>query len=278
MEARENRDNVVIVSKGGHPNADRKRVTPFDISSDLFDSLARLRTDSIDVYLLHRDDPDVEVGVIVEALNEHHRAGRIKALGGSNWPESRIRAANDYAARHGLIGFAASSPNYSLAEQVHDPWGPGCTTIGGPAHAADRQFYRDNPIAVLAYSSLARGLLSGRITRANFETEKELLDRACRTAYCHEVNLQRLERAQALAAKLGRSVPEVALAFILNQGLNVVALVGAANRGEIESTASATEIELSPADLDWLDLATDVESAARSAASHGGEPTTRSGR
>jgi aryl-alcohol dehydrogenase-like predicted oxidoreductase len=254
MEARQNRDKVVIVTKSAHPNPDRKRVTPFDISSDLFDSLARLRTDCIDVYLLHRDDPDTDVGTIVEALDEHRRAGRIKAFGGSNWSVERIRAANDYAARRGLIGFTASSPNYSLAEQVEDPWGPGCTTIGGPLHAADRQFYRDTQMGVFAYSSLARGLLSGRISRANFEAEKDALDRACRTAYCHEVNFQRLDRAEQLAHELGVSVPQIALAFVLNQGLNVVALVGAENRDEIASAARATEIELSAAHLDWLDL------------------------
>ena len=77
MEARGNREQVVIISKGCHHNADRKRVTPFDLAADLHDSLARLRTDYVDVYLLHRDDPAVEVGPIVEAFNEHLAAGRL---------------------------------------------------------------------------------------------------------------------------------------------------------------------------------------------------------
>lgn len=256
MEARKNRDRVVVLTKGCHPNGDRKRVTPFDLTADLQDSLARLRTDHIDIYLLHRDDPSVEVGVIVDTLNEHHRAGRIQSFGGSNWTEERIRAANDYAAKKGVLGFTATSPNYSLAEQVADPWGPGCTTIGGPSHAADRQWYRENQMGVFAYSSLARGFLSGRVSRANFETEKSKLDDACKKAYCHEVNFKRLDRAEELAKKLGVTVPQVGLAFILNQGLNVIALVGAENRAEIESAVRATEIELSPADSDWLDLKT----------------------
>ena len=79
------RDQIVILTKGAHFNQDRNRVTPFDITSDLFDSLVRLRTDSIDLYLLHRDDPTVPVGPIVEVLNEHKEAGRICAIGGSNW-------------------------------------------------------------------------------------------------------------------------------------------------------------------------------------------------
>ncbi|NQT52881.1 aldo/keto reductase, partial [bacterium] len=103
MDARGNRDAIVVLSKGAHPNQDRRRVTPFDIAADLHDSLARLRSDYIDLYLLHRDDPDVPVGPIVEALNEHRAAGRIRAFGGSNWTHTRIAEANAYADAHGLV-------------------------------------------------------------------------------------------------------------------------------------------------------------------------------
>ena len=70
------RDQVVIITKGAHPNADRQRLTPSDINADLSDSLERLQTDYVDLYLLHRDDPTVPVGPILETLNEHQRAGR----------------------------------------------------------------------------------------------------------------------------------------------------------------------------------------------------------
>ncbi len=83
------RDKVVLITKGAHPNSDRKRVTPFDITSDPHDSLARLKFDTIDLYLLHRDDPSVPVGPIMETLNEHHKAGKIRAFGGSNWSGER---------------------------------------------------------------------------------------------------------------------------------------------------------------------------------------------
>ena len=75
-EARGNRAEIVILTKGCHHTPDRRRVTPFDLTSELHDSLARLHTDYIDIYVLHRDDPNVEVGPIVETLNEHHAAGR----------------------------------------------------------------------------------------------------------------------------------------------------------------------------------------------------------
>src|SRR5437660_3499940 len=122
------REKIVLIGKGAHPNSDRQRVTPWDISSDLYDSLARLQTDYIDLYLLHRDNPAVAVGPIVEVLNEHLAAGRIRAFGGSNWTPERLQQANTYAIEHGLTPFAASSPNFSLADQVQPPWA-GCLSI-----------------------------------------------------------------------------------------------------------------------------------------------------
>src|SRR5690606_23154974 len=81
MQARGNREQVVVITKGAAHSQDRRRMTPFDIASDLFDSLARLQTDYIDLYLLHRDDPHVPVEPVIDALNEHLRAGRIHAIG-----------------------------------------------------------------------------------------------------------------------------------------------------------------------------------------------------
>ncbi|MCC7495160.1 MAG: aldo/keto reductase [Fimbriimonadaceae bacterium] len=254
LEARGNRSQMVILTKGAHPNGDRQRVTPWDIAADLHDSLARLRTPYIDIYLLHRDNPALPVGPIVEALNEHHRAGRIRAFGGSNWTHDRLQAANDYAADQGLVPFTASSPHYSLAEQVDDPWGPGCVGVSGPAQEAARAWYAATDLPLFAYSSLARGFFSGRISRQSFVANPDGIDGACRRAYCHEVNFQRLDRATELAAAKGVSVAQVALAYVLQQPLNLFALVGAANAAEIAANVAALDLELSAAELAWLDL------------------------
>jgi len=250
MQERGNREQVYIITKGAHPNRDRMRVTPHDITSDLMDSLARLKTGYIDVYMLHRDDVNVPVGVIVDILNEHHRAGRIRALGVSNWKHSRIAEANAYAKANNLVPITASSPNYGLCEQVSDPWGPGCVTISGPNEAEARRFYRENDIPVFAYSSLGRGMLSGRVTRENY---REMLDNAALTAYAHEVNFQRLDRARALAEQKGVSVPQIALAYILNQPFRVFPIVGAASKQEMSEAAAAAEIVLSANECSWLD-------------------------
>ncbi|MBA2246580.1 MAG: aldo/keto reductase, partial [Chloroflexia bacterium] len=104
------RDELVVVGKGAHPYNGRGRVTPEDITSDLHESLERQGTDFFDIYVLHRDNPDVPVGPIVEVLNEHKKAGKIGVFGGSNWAASRIAEANDYAKEHGLEPFRVSSP------------------------------------------------------------------------------------------------------------------------------------------------------------------------
>lgn len=257
MQERGNREQVVIVTKGGHPNGDRKRVTPFDLAADLHDSLARLRTSYVDVYLLHRDDPDVPVGPIVEALNGHRDAGRVHAFGGSNWTHERIEAANEYAAQHRLTPFAASSPNYGLAEQVQDPWGPGCVTLSGPQNREARAWYRANGMPVLAYSSLGRGFFSGRLTPDNFAEMRSALDRAAQTAYCHPVNVERLRRAMALAEEKGVTVPQIALAFALTSPMNVFPLVGAESGGEFAENLKAFEVRLTEPERAWLNLEVD---------------------
>jgi aryl-alcohol dehydrogenase-like predicted oxidoreductase len=257
MRERGNRDQVVIVSKGCHHNADRKRVTPHDLAADLSDSLARLQTDYIDVYLLHRDDPSVPVGPIVEALNEHLEAGRICAFGGSNWTHGRIAEANEYARAHGLVPFAASSPNYGLADQIENPWGPGCVSISGPGNQDARAWYEATQMPVMAYSSLARGLFSGRITPENFDEIRSTLDRACLTAYCHEPNFQRLARALRLAQEKGVSVPQLVLAFMFASPLNVFPIVGAANGDEFRENVDAFDLALSEEERAWLDLEID---------------------
>jgi aryl-alcohol dehydrogenase-like predicted oxidoreductase len=254
MEARGVREQMVILTKGCHHNADRRRVTPFDLTSDLYDSLARLRTDYVDLYVLHRDDPALPVGPIVETLNEHHAAGRIGAFGGSNWSHARIAEANAYAETHGLTPFTVSSPNYGLADQIEDPWGPGCVTLSGPSNQEARAWYAANQMPVFAYSSLARGLFSGRITRANFAETRAMLDGACLKAYCHEPNFGRLDRAFALAQEKGVTVPQLALAFILQSPLNVFPIVGAATADEFAQNLAALDIALTADERAWLDL------------------------
>jgi aryl-alcohol dehydrogenase-like predicted oxidoreductase len=247
------RDRVVIIGKGAHHNVDRRRVTPFDITADIFDSLARFKFDYIDLYLLHRDDPAVPVGPIVEVLNEHLRAGRIRAFGGSNWSARRLQEANDYARERGLTPFVASSPNFSLAEQIEEPW-ENCISIGGPKEEAQRAWYRETRMPVFAWSSLAGGFFSGRLNRANADEHREAL---YHRSYVSEANLQRLERAAELAQEKGLSIPQIAMAYVMNSPLEVFALVGCESATEFQANVDALEVKLTPEEMAWLDLRRD---------------------
>jgi aryl-alcohol dehydrogenase-like predicted oxidoreductase len=250
------RDEVVILTKGAHHNQDRRRVTPYDITSDLHDSLARLKTDRIDLYLLHRDDPAVPVGEIVEVLNAHHRAGKIGAFGGSNWSVARIQEANAYAKANGLLPFVASSPNFSLAVQTRSPW-DNCISISGPAAKAERDWYTLAKLPLFTWSSLAGGFFSGRFRRDNLDQFTEYLDKLCVDVYCVDDNFRRLDRVQTLAGERGATIPQIATAYIMSQPLNIFAIVGCQTGAEFASNVEALDLALTPAEIAWLELRSD---------------------
>jgi aryl-alcohol dehydrogenase-like predicted oxidoreductase len=257
FKERGRRKDFVLITKGCHPNFYRKRVTPYDLESDLNDSLAKLGTDYIDLYLLHRDDPEVPVGPLMETLDRYRREGKILAYGVSNWTTARIEEANQYAKEHNLAPIVVSSPNYSLAQQYREPWAPGCITISGPENESERAWYKKTQMPVLAYSSMARGLFSGRITRELFEKDPGSIDEVCANAYCGPENFTRLERCTELAKEKGCTIPQVAMAFILNSGMNVFPIIGAENREEMLSSIGALDVKLTQAEVDWLDLKRD---------------------
>lgn len=254
-------DEVVILSKCGHPDTSTgaDRVTPTDMLADFAQTQERLRTDFIDIYLLHRDDTKVEVGPIVETFNSLHRAGKIGAFGASNWTHERIQEANEYAATHGLVGFTVSSPNFGLANQIGDPWGmgSGCVTISGPQNAEARDWYRRTRMPVFAYSSLGRGFFSGRLKSSDSDRATEILDPPAMKGYACPENFERLARAEKLATKYRCTVPQIAIAWIFQQGLDLFALMSFRSATTIPENIAALDIRLPESECRWLDLATD---------------------
>ena len=122
------REEMVIIDKGAHTRAGQKRLTPADITADLHEGLSRLGTDYIDLYLLHRDDPAMGVGPIVEVLNEYLSAGRIRAFGGSDWtgwPDYRGQRLRRRPRTAWWVSPPAA-PNLSLAVPRQVPWAGGC--------------------------------------------------------------------------------------------------------------------------------------------------------
>jgi len=256
VNSRAVRDDIVILDKGAHPYDGRVRVTPEDITSDLHESLQRMNLDFVDLYVLHRDNPAVPVGPIVEVLNEHKRSGKIGEFGGSNWSAARIAEANAYAVENGLDPFTISSPNFSLAVQVKPPW-DGCLSISGPAGESERSWYVEQGMPIFPWSSLAGGFFSGRFRRDNLDTFESYLDRLCVESYCSEENFQRLNRVEELGARYGLSIPQVAMASIMSQPIDVFALVGCRTGDEFAMNTAVLGQKLTADELTWVDLRSD---------------------
>ncbi len=252
------RDQVVILAKGAHPYGGRNRVTPEDIEADLTESLRRQKSDYFDLYVLHRDDPAVPVGPIVEALNTHKDAGKIGAFGGSNWTYPRIQEAQNYAAAHNLTPFAVTSPNYSLAEMYAPPWDD-CLSLSGPQGQVARDYYAGTGIAVMPWSSMAGGFFSDLYHRDNLDTfgQDNYFAQICIKCYCGETNFQRLDRARELASAKNLSVAQIALAFTFSQPMNLFPLVSSLTRDQFAANAAAVETTLTLGELAYLDLKAD---------------------
>jgi aryl-alcohol dehydrogenase-like predicted oxidoreductase len=244
LRERAAKGHLCIIDKGCHPFGDgAPRVTPEALAHDLQASLERLGVDQIDLYLLHRDDPSLPVGPILQALEGHRRRGRIRAYGASNWTPARLEEAAAYARAHGLTGFCCSSPGLSLAEARVPRW-PGCVSVD----AAGRAWYARTQLPLLAWSSQAGGFFTERCA-PDRQDDPGLV----RTYYTPE-NWERRRRAEELGRRLGYDANQVALAWVLHQPFPTFAIIGPRSVEELRSSARALEIRLSPAEVRWLAL------------------------
>ncbi len=240
MERTGNREKVNILSKGAHHSPLLiKRVNKKAILFDLETSLQKLKTDYIDFYLLHRDDPSVHVGEIVETLNDLYEQGKVKAFGGSNWTVARIEEANEYAYKHEMQGFTLSSPYYGLAEMKESFFAYGLVGLTGKEREGDRAWYKNNQMPVVAYSTLGSGLFSGKVN-----ARKDLKPFWVRSAFGGEDNFIRLERAKELAGKRGCTLSQIAIACSLHSPMNVCPIVGASKIEHLRSAVEALSISL----------------------------------
>jgi 1-deoxyxylulose-5-phosphate synthase len=252
LERSGRRDDVVVLGKGAHHNSHtlERRVTPAAIHEDVETSLREMRLETIDIYILHKDDPDAEVGPIVEALNAEADAGRIKAFGGSSWSHRRIAEANAYADAHDLLPFTVSSPNLALAVPNEPMW-VGCISIAGDAEA--QAWYQQTGMPVFAWSAQARGFFSGRYRPELTEGATTDAQNVIRTYYS-DANWERYRRADELAELKGCTLRQVALAWVLHSPLDVFALIGPATVPELDDCLGALDVELTPYEVAWLNL------------------------
>ncbi len=153
LKARGTREGAVVIGKGAHSPL----TYPDVIARQLGETLDRLGTDYVDVYFMHRDNPDVPVGEFVDAMDAEVKAGRIRGpIGGSNWTRERLDAAIDYARKAGRTEVSALSNNFSLAEMM-DPIWAGCV------HASDaawKAWATERQLTNFAWSSQGRGFFT----------------------------------------------------------------------------------------------------------------------
>jgi aryl-alcohol dehydrogenase-like predicted oxidoreductase len=236
------RDQVVIIGKGAHT----PYCTPDGLNEQLTVSLERMGLDFVDIYALHRDNPQVPVGEFVDALNEHVRAGRMRVFGGSNWTLERLQAANEYATARGVQGFGVLSNQFSLAEMI-DPIWDGCLSASSASY---RAWLQANPVVLMPWSSQSRGFFV--LGNPEFIEDREL-----ERCWYSPMNFARLDRARALARVRGVEAINIALAYVLNQPFPTFPLIGPRRVRETSSSMKALEIKLTALELAWLNLESD---------------------
>jgi predicted dehydrogenase/aryl-alcohol dehydrogenase-like predicted oxidoreductase len=240
MQSRGVREQIVVIEKGAHTPL----CYPDVIAKQLAISLDRLKSDHVDIYFMHRDNPDIPVGEFVDAMDAEVKAGRIRGpIGGSNWTRERMDEAIAYAERTGKTKPSVLSNNFSLAEMVEPVW-PGCIAS---SDAEWKSWLASRKVTNFAWSSQARGFFTDRAGRGKF-TDQELA-----RAWYSEENFKRRDRAEELAARLGQLPIQVALAYVLNQPWPVIPLIGPRSLEELNSSVEAFEIQLSPSQVAWLE-------------------------
>ncbi|WP_274651072.1 aldo/keto reductase [Paenibacillus humicola] len=237
---RKNRHDIVLATKGGHPDLDTMDVSKLsreDIAYDVEASLRHLKTDYIDLYWLHRDDPARPVEELVDTLNELVRQGKIRYFGCSNWRSDRIDAAQEYAAKHGLQAFAANQNKWSLAVYPQ-PKDPSMVAMDRDEYA----YHHRTGLTAVPYNAQAGGFFSGKYTADMLRASAEQTNKAgeLRTAQ----NIARLEKAAGLGRRLGLSLTQVSLGYLLSRPFPVFPICGCSNPAQAADSCSAGDVVL----------------------------------
>jgi len=244
------RDQAVIATKFGiirTPGQPGRTIDtrPEHVRAACDASLRRLGLDTIDLYYAHRINPEVPVEETVGAMADLVRAGKVRALGLSEVSADTLRRA------HAVHPIAALQSEYSL--WTRDPEGPvleTCRALG---------------IALVAYAPLGRGMLTGAIhAPADLAADDYRRSHPRFQAENFAANLTRVEVVQAIAADKGATPAQVALAWLLHQGPDIIPIPGTRRIARLDENVAATGLRLSAEDLARLDAALPSGAAAGS--------------
>ncbi len=239
------RDEVVLATKFGNqrdpddPTKGGINGRPEYVHQAIDASLGRLGLDHVDLYYQHRVDPEVPIEETVGAMAELVEAGKVKYLGLSEASEETIRRA------HAVHPISALQTEYSLFER----------------HAETKVLpvLRELGIGFVPYSPLGRGFLTGRFKSAEHFGEGDFRNYDPRLGENMEANLAIVEEIERIAADLEVTPAQLAIAWVLAQGDDIVPIPGTRKVSRLEENAAAAEIELSAGQLAALDALPSAE-------------------
>jgi aryl-alcohol dehydrogenase-like predicted oxidoreductase len=241
MKQRGNRDKVIVLTKVGMEMGPGKKGLKKDyILRAAEDSLQRLQTDYIDLYQSHQDDPDTPVDETLEAYSQLVKAGKVRAIGASNFGAQRLDASLKASAAHGLPRYESLQPLYNLMERAdyEQNLEPLCQREG---------------LGVITYFSLAAGFLTGKY-RSEADLGKSPRG-AWQNKYLNERGLRVLRALDAVAARHGSTPAAVALAWLLARPSVSAPIVSASNLEQLETMCKAVDLKLDRTSIENLDAA-----------------------
>jgi aryl-alcohol dehydrogenase-like predicted oxidoreductase len=234
------RDDVVIATKFGFditPEGERRGLNsrPDHIREVLEQQLERLGTDHVDLLYQHRVDPDVPIEDVAGTVGELVQAGKVRYFGLSEAGADTIRRA------HAAFPVSALQSEYSLWErQLENEVLPVVRALG---------------IGLVPYSPLGRGFLTGTARRAEDYPADDYRRTDPRFQGANfDLNMKAAERVRVVAERKGVTAAQLALAWLLHQGPDVVPIPGTKRRTTLEENLAATEVELTDAELAELEL------------------------
>ena len=241
LKSRGGRDNIVVATKvGGDMGQGRKCLAKSYIHKAVEDSLKRLQTDYIDLYQSHWDDPETPIEETLDAYAELIRAGKIRAVGASNYNAARLKEALDVSARRGLPRYESLQPEYNLSERAsyEEELEPLC---------------REERIGVICYYSLAGGFLTGKY-RSEGDFGKS--PRGSRVSkYLNERGQRILQALDEVAAQHRTTPAQVALAWLIARPGLTAPIASATSLEQLEELIGATRLNLDPSSIKRLDQA-----------------------
>ncbi|HET8764688.1 MAG TPA: aldo/keto reductase, partial [Rhodanobacter sp.] len=234
------RDQVLIATKVGkwYQHAG---LSPFNLRTALDASLRRLHTDHVDLYFAHQDDASIPTADILGEFSRLIEAGKVRAIGASNFTAGRVEHALDIARRHGLPRYECLQPQYSLIERK--------------AYETELEpLVRAEGVGVVAYYALASGFLTGKCRSKRDLTRSHVRGQAVR-GYLNPRGFAVLGALDAVAAAHRATPAQVALAWLVARPGVTAPIASATSAAQVQDLLGALTLELSAADLAQLDAA-----------------------